>query len=92
MLQKCVFGAFHYALNATGFLAVLGRSETVGEYSDYFATLDRKNQIYMKRMSAARLPLDFPSTGMAAPMGTAIEPAAESRSRWRPHPTKRIAS
>lgn len=47
-LQKKVIPMFHYALNPNGIL-LLGTSETVGEYSDLFATLDRKSKIYQRK-------------------------------------------
>ena len=47
-LQKTLIPLFHYALNPGGFL-FLGTSETVGEFGDLFATLDRKLKIYQRR-------------------------------------------
>ncbi|HEX4350441.1 MAG TPA: chemotaxis protein CheB, partial [Verrucomicrobiae bacterium] len=44
-LQRQVISTFHYALNPSGYL-VLGNSETVGENSDLFGLLDRKQKIY----------------------------------------------
>ena len=44
-LQKKLIPLFHYALNPGGFL-FLGTSETVGEFGDLFATLDRKSKLY----------------------------------------------
>ena len=41
---------FHYSLNNGGFL-FLGTSETIGEFSDLFATIDRKVKIYQRRES-----------------------------------------
>ena len=72
-LQKTVFGTFHYALNSRGFL-VLGRSETAGKFSDYFAVVDRKNKIYAKRMSAARLAVAFASSADLAWGSMTAEP------------------
>jgi len=46
-LQKKVLAIFHYALNPLGYL-LLGMSETVGEPSDWFATMDRKLKIYQR--------------------------------------------
>jgi two-component system CheB/CheR fusion protein len=59
-LQKRVLPAFHYALNAPGFL-VLGTAETVGENADLFELLDRSNKIYAKKATASRPPLYFPN-------------------------------
>ncbi len=47
-LQKKLIPLFHYALNPDGFL-FLGTSETVGEFDDLFAMLDRKLKLYQRR-------------------------------------------
>ena len=47
-LQKKLIPLFHYALNPGGFL-FLGTSETVGEFGDLFATLDRKSKLYQRK-------------------------------------------
>ena len=47
-LQKKLIPLFHYALNPGGVL-FLGTSETVGEFSDLFATLDHKSKLYQRK-------------------------------------------
>ena len=47
-LQKKLIPLFHYALNTEGFL-FLGSSETIGEYSELFSTLDRKLKLYQRK-------------------------------------------
>ena len=47
-LQKKLIPLFHYALNPGGFL-FLGTSETVGEFGDLFAALDRKSKLYQRK-------------------------------------------
>ena len=47
-LQKKLIPLCHYALNPDGFL-FLGSSETVGEFHDLFATLDRKLKLYQRK-------------------------------------------
>jgi len=47
-LQKKLIPLFHYALSPGGFL-FLGTSETVGEFQDLFAALDRKFKLYQRR-------------------------------------------
>ena len=47
-LQKKLMPLFHYALNPGGFL-FLGTSETVGEFMDLFAVVDRKLKLYQRR-------------------------------------------
>ena len=51
-LQKKLIPLFHYALNPGGML-FLGTSETVGEFVDLFATLDRKSKLYQRREEVA---------------------------------------
>ncbi|MDO8771573.1 MAG: CheR family methyltransferase, partial [Burkholderiaceae bacterium] len=46
-LQKKLIALFHYALNPGGML-FLGTSETVGEFGDQFAVLDRKSKVYQR--------------------------------------------
>ena len=52
-MQKKVLRILHYALNPTGFL-LLGNSETVGESSELFTLVDRKNKIYVEAQRGAR--------------------------------------
>ena len=47
-LQKKLIPLFHYALKPGGFL-FLGTSETVGEFTDLFGTLDRKAKLYQRK-------------------------------------------
>ncbi len=46
-LQKMLIPLFHYALNPGGML-LLGPSESVAEYADLFAPLDRKWKLYQR--------------------------------------------
>ncbi|MHB8970114.1 MAG: chemotaxis protein CheB [Pirellulaceae bacterium] len=46
-LQKKLIPLFHYSLNPGGFL-FLGTSETVGDFGDLFAVLDRKQKLYQR--------------------------------------------
>ena len=47
-LQKKLISLFHYAL-APGGMLFLGTSETVGEFADLFAVLDRKSKLYRRK-------------------------------------------
>ena len=47
-LQSRLVPLFHYALNPSGFL-FLGTSESVGEFADLFATVDRKSKVYQRK-------------------------------------------
>ena len=62
VLQKKIIPAFHYALNAKGFL-MLGTSETIGIYADLFSLEDKRYKIYSKKsiMSRRLLSYDFPA-------------------------------
>ena len=59
-LQKQVLPTFHYALNSPGFL-VLGSAESVGDHLDLFDVTDRTNKIYLKKPTANRPFINFPS-------------------------------
>ena len=47
-LQKKLIPLFHYALKPGGVL-LLGTSESVGEFADLFAPLDRKSKLYQRK-------------------------------------------
>jgi two-component system, chemotaxis family, CheB/CheR fusion protein len=55
-LQKRLMATFHYCLNQPGFL-VLGRSEGIGGYGQFFTLIDRENKIYSR--TSARSVLQF---------------------------------
>ncbi|HVE51678.1 MAG TPA: chemotaxis protein CheB [Casimicrobiaceae bacterium] len=50
-LQKRAFSAFHYALKPEGFL-FLGASESVGEFTTLFESVDKKQKIFAKKAVA----------------------------------------
>jgi two-component system CheB/CheR fusion protein len=56
--QRQVFPILHYALRPGGFL-FLGKSESIGRFTDLFAPLDKKNCLFQARDTgrAARMPL-----------------------------------
>jgi two-component system CheB/CheR fusion protein len=71
-LQKKLIPLFHYALNPGGML-FLGTSETVGDFGELFATLDRKLKLYQRKetgLGAPRTPLSH-----LLPALTALQPA-----------------
>ena len=74
-LQKKLIPLFHYALNPGGML-FLGTSETVGEFVDLFATLDRKSKLYQRKEdgSGAHRPA----------MGKYLPPLTEGETDSRP--------
>jgi two-component system CheB/CheR fusion protein len=74
-LQKKLIPLFHYALNPGGML-FLGTSETVGEFVDLFATMDRQAKLYQRREVVASAHL----TGFLWPLsedGPASRPASK---------------
>lgn len=65
-LQKKLIPLFHYALNPGGLL-FLGSSETVGEFSDLFAPLDRKIKLYRRKENFQHTSRITPPRFIAAP-------------------------
>src|SRR4051812_17267011 len=55
-LQKRVIATFHYCLNQPGFL-VLGRSESIGSYAQFFTAVDRENKDYSQQSSPQHVPV-----------------------------------
>lgn len=47
-MQKKLMPMFHYSLNAGGYI-LLGTSESIGDFSDLFDTLDRQAKIYKSK-------------------------------------------
>ena len=72
-LQKKLIPLFHYSLNKGGFL-FLGPSETLGEFENFFETVDRKSKLYRKK----------DVSGGHLLMGTFIPPRLESRETKKP--------
>ena len=79
-LQKKLIPLFHYALNPGGAL-FLGTSETVGEFLDLFAPLDRKWKLYQRKEDAQ---------GAHRPaLGKFIPPLTKGRAAPRPSKAER---
>ncbi|WP_414543439.1 chemotaxis protein CheB [Nostoc sp. CCY0012] len=57
-VQKKLLPIFHYGLKSHGFL-MLGTSETVGEFTDLFALVDRKYKIYSRKIAPTQLGMDL---------------------------------
>jgi two-component system CheB/CheR fusion protein len=57
-LQRKVVPILHYALKPSGFL-FLGNAESVAGFPEYFAPLDKKHKIFVKKAVAAKLRYDF---------------------------------
>ncbi|HEY9826867.1 MAG TPA: chemotaxis protein CheB [Stenomitos sp.] len=65
-LQKRIMPIFHYSLNPSGFL-LLGPSESVGQSSDLFTLVDKKNRLYTKNLIATRPIFSFTPSSYALP-------------------------
>jgi two-component system CheB/CheR fusion protein len=57
-LQRRVLPILHYALNPDGFL-FLGSSESVGHFTDLFATVDAKHRIFLRKAAPSGAALDM---------------------------------
>ena len=74
-MQKKLIPLFHYSLSSGGTL-FLGSAETVGGFTDLFASLGGKTRLYRRTESATRTePIEFPSSFVPyLPAGTAARP------------------
>jgi len=52
-LQQKIIPRFHYALNPNGIL-FLGKSESIGNFSNLFTTIDSKNKIYIRKSGGVK--------------------------------------
>ncbi len=73
-LQKRLFPIFHYALNAHGIL-FLGKSETIGSFTDLYETVDAKNRVFVRALNSKAGAIKFSS------YITALKPSAASSAR-----------
>ena len=58
ILQRRVIPTLHYSLKPGGYL-VLGEAEGLGGFGDHFALVEKKDKIYQKRQTTARLATYF---------------------------------
>lgn len=58
--QKRILQAFHYALKSSGYL-LLGRSESIGSYSDLFTQVEKEQKIFVKKNIDINAGFDFSS-------------------------------
>ncbi|MGK5084367.1 CheR family methyltransferase [Bdellovibrionota bacterium FG-1] len=79
-LQKIVLPIFHYALNPNGIL-LLGKSESVGGFSDLFSLTDTTNKIYSKTHITTPLKIQFPLSRYSVERLTPGQKASESTPR-----------
>jgi two-component system CheB/CheR fusion protein len=78
-MQKKLIPLFHYSLRPGGIL-FLGSAETVGGFTDLFASLGGKMRLYRRTESAAREePIEFPSSFTPyLPAGTEARPETKT--------------
>jgi len=84
-LQKRLIPLFHYALNPNGVL-FLGTSESVGEFSDLFVTLDRKSKLFQRKPDS-RSP-HRAATSRILPSPHAPDPTHPRAARKKPEPVR----
>jgi len=90
-LQKRLVPLFHYALNPGGLL-FLGTSETVGEFADLFAALDRKSKLYQRKDDVPGAPRPILGRSPAPLRGsTAGSPAFPTASDDSKKPLRELA-
>jgi two-component system CheB/CheR fusion protein len=77
-LQKKILPTFHYGLKPTGFL-MLGTSETTGDSSNLFTTVDKKQKIYSRKSAPARIAVDLSANSHATPLA---KPAPSVEPDW----------
>lgn len=58
-LQEKLMPTFHYALNSDGFLW-LGTSETIGQFTNLFATVEKSHRIYSKKATPTWVRMERP--------------------------------
>lgn len=63
-VQRRLIPVFHFALQPGGFL-MLGRSESISEYSELFRLVDKKNRIYSKKPKPSAGHLDVDAGGIS---------------------------
>ena len=77
-MQKKLIPLFHYSLSPGGIL-FLGSAETVGGFTDLFASLGGKTRLYRRTESASRAePVEFPPT-FASPLPAGTETRLEKK-------------
>jgi len=77
-MQKKLMPLFHYSLSPGGIL-FLGSAETIGGFTDLFASLDVKTRLYRRIESATPTePIEFPPA-FAPPLAAGTETRAEAK-------------
>jgi two-component system CheB/CheR fusion protein len=87
-VQKKLLPIFHYGLKQTGFL-MLGTSETVGEFTDLFALVDRRYKLYSRKVANAPLGIDLISKNY--PSEKVNQPQQRSEETWNDLEMQKVA-
>lgn len=78
VLQEKLIPILHYALSPGGFL-LLGRSESVGTFSNLFSPADNKAKIFAKKTVASRQELNFGLLSRARGTGVTLKHREEEK-------------
>lgn len=78
VLQEKLIPILHYALSPGGFL-LLGRSESVGTFSNLFSPADNKAKIFAKKTVASRQELNFGLPSRARGIGVTLKHREEEK-------------
>jgi len=73
VLQKKILPLFHYTLNPDGIL-FLGSSESIGEFTDLFATIDSKWKIFQRQSAGSEKFVEYPRIFFRDPNGLSGKP------------------
>ncbi|MBF0472079.1 MAG: hypothetical protein HQL48_11990, partial [Gammaproteobacteria bacterium] len=76
-LQQKVFPTFHYALNSHG-LMLLGKSESIGQFQNYFKTIDARWRVYEANYLGTKTPIAAKAMRLTQ-VPRYIEPKVSSR-------------
>jgi len=77
-LQKYLIPIFHYSLNHHGLL-FLGKSETVGQFTQLFSTVDGKNKIYQRKIGEGVAPVRFQAISSTSSINNAYRQQQQNR-------------
>jgi two-component system CheB/CheR fusion protein len=81
VLQKRVIPTLHYALKPNGYL-MLGSAESLGGFSEYFGTVDKKNRIFQKKTGPGRLPANMGTFDFSLPRVSDSRISRERQAVW----------
>jgi two-component system, chemotaxis family, CheB/CheR fusion protein len=73
-LQRKIMPILHYALRPSGFL-FLGNAESVAGFPEFFAPVDKKHKIYVKKVVTGKLHYDFSVNRYPRELGVSERPS-----------------